>query len=143
MPGQRRATVRLLWAGVAVPALAAVACAGGVEPVSTVVAVGMRDIAFDPTSITARRGEALRVMLRNSGTQPHDFTISDIAAEDVRSEGGEGHGDHAGEYRMHLLLSAGRSGEVEFRPTAAGEYEFFCTVPGHRDAGMRGTIRVE
>jgi uncharacterized cupredoxin-like copper-binding protein len=31
-------------------------------------------------------------------------------------------------------------GEIDL---AAGEYVFYCDVPGHRDAGMEGTLTVE
>jgi uncharacterized cupredoxin-like copper-binding protein len=31
---------------------------------------------------------------------------------------------------------------IEFTPSQPGEYEFFCSVPGHKEAGMRGTMVV-
>jgi uncharacterized cupredoxin-like copper-binding protein len=32
---------------------------------------------------------------------------------------------------------------VAIKPTAPGSLEFYCSVPGHRDAGMVGTINIE
>ena len=31
-------------------------------------------------------------------------------------------------------------GSGEFTILPAGEYAFYCTVPGHREAGMEGTL---
>jgi uncharacterized cupredoxin-like copper-binding protein len=31
------------------------------------------------------------------------------------------------------------SSKVDLKP---GEYEFYCTIPGHKEAGMKGTITV-
>ena len=45
-----------------------------------------------------------------------------------------------------LALTAppgGGSGTLEFTPTEPGEYEYYCTVPGHKEAGMLGTLVVE
>ena len=36
----------------------------------------------------------------------------------------------------------GDSLNVEFTPSTPGEYEFFCTVAGHKEAGMVGTLIV-
>jgi plastocyanin len=35
------------------------------------------------------------------------------------------------------------SATTEFTPTAAGTYEFYCSVPGHHEAGMQGTLVVQ
>jgi uncharacterized cupredoxin-like copper-binding protein len=32
---------------------------------------------------------------------------------------------------------------LDFTPTKPGTYEFFCTVAGHKDAGMVGTLIVK
>ncbi|MCC6626137.1 MAG: nitrite reductase, copper-containing [Chloroflexi bacterium] len=31
---------------------------------------------------------------------------------------------------------------IEFTPTASGTFEMICQVPGHKDAGMRGTVTI-
>ncbi|MDA0302102.1 MAG: plastocyanin/azurin family copper-binding protein [Chloroflexi bacterium] len=43
---------------------------------------------------------------------------------------------------MHVAAEAGRVAEIEFTPTQAGTYVFYCTVPGHREAGMEGKLIV-
>ena len=44
---------------------------------------------------------------------------------------------------IDVVLQPGESGTLSFTPTEAGEYEFYCTVIGHREAGMVGTLTVE
>jgi uncharacterized cupredoxin-like copper-binding protein len=36
-----------------------------------------------------------------------------------------------------------KSGELIWRFTKAGEYEFACLIPGHREAGMHGKVVVK
>jgi len=32
---------------------------------------------------------------------------------------------------------------VEFTPTTSGTFEYYCSVPGHRESGQFGTLKVE
>ena len=50
--------------------------------------------------------------------------------------------DTSSEYDLHVAVDGGASGTLEFTPTAAGEYEFTCTVTGHAEGGMMGTLTV-
>ena len=41
------------------------------------------------------------------------------------------------------MCTAGGTGTGTFTIERAGTYTFVCSVPGHSDAGMKGTITVQ
>jgi plastocyanin len=81
-------------------------------------------LAFDTDALDARAGE-VTINLDNPATVEHDVAIEadgeEIAKSDLVSEG-----------------STSVSAELE-----PGEYVFYCSVPGHREGGMEGTLTVE
>lgn len=89
----------------------------------------MREFAFEPANLTVRRGGTLEV--ENVGSVPHNLTI----------ERGPDAGADTDDLAATSTFGAGRSEElgVDLPP---GTYALVCTVPGHREAGMVGTITV-
>ncbi|MEZ4552673.1 MAG: cupredoxin domain-containing protein [Dehalococcoidia bacterium] len=119
---------------------------GGGDEAARTMEVAMQDIAFSSTALTAAKGEHIRIELDNKGGVTHDFTIDRMPMQGLHMMGGAGGDEHqhmTGDHAMHLALDKGKSGWLEFEPTEAGAYEFYCTVAGHRDAGMRGTLTVQ
>lgn len=87
---------------------------------ATDVTVTARDLVFDPATITVDAGEPVNLTLTNDGRVFHDLTIPDL----------------------DLMLDAQPGATVTTGITIddAGTYDLLCTVPGHADAGMRGTL---
>ncbi len=83
------------------------------------------EIAYDTTSLSSKPGE-VTIDLTNPATLEHDVAIE--------AEGGE---EIAG---SELIAQGKTSVSAELAP---GTYTFFCTVPGHREAGMEGTLTVK
>lgn len=98
---------------------------GGSEPTGDLFEVEFQlvDFAFVPAeaSISANTDEVFRFV--NMGSAPHNFIIDD---PEVYS------GD----------LGPGETSEIVVNLPPA-TYEFHCTIPGHREAGMVGTLTVE
>jgi uncharacterized cupredoxin-like copper-binding protein len=44
---------------------------------------------------------------------------------------------------MHTAIEAGQESTLEFKATQAGTYTFYCTVAGHKEAGMMGKLIVK
>ncbi len=86
------------------------------------ITVTAEGLSFTPEEIEASVNEDLVVVL-TSGDGQHDFTI-----------------DHFG---AHVVVGPGDTARGGFRPTEPGRYEFYCSVPGHRDGGMEGVLVVE
>ncbi|HLE29503.1 MAG TPA: cupredoxin domain-containing protein [Anaerolineales bacterium] len=97
------------------------ACGGGGQ--TTGVTVKAEDLKFTPNTLTAKVGDSVTVNLQNAGALEHSFIIDEFS---VRLEG----------------VQPGQTGSVSFTPSAAGTYTFYCDVPGHKEAGMVGTLTV-
>jgi plastocyanin len=82
-------------------------------------------LAFTSKSATASAG---KVTLDFTNGQPlsHDVAIEDSSGEVVG--------------QTELIAEGSDSSVVELKP---GTYTYFCTVPGHREAGMEGTLTVK
>lgn len=136
----------LLAAFAALALLAACASDDSDDAPARAMQVSMQDIAYSNTALTASRGEHIRIELDNKGGVTHDFTVDRMPTQGLHMMGGAGGDEHqhmTGEHAMHLALDTGKSGWLEFEPTETGTYEFYCTVPGHREAGMHGTLTVQ
>jgi uncharacterized cupredoxin-like copper-binding protein len=105
------------------------------------------DIAYDKTQLEVELGRPIRVTLDNQGALDHDFSIEEISTSGeiiVDADEMDGHdmGHVAEEPEVHVAAMSGGSSTIEFTPAEAGEYEYYCTVLGHREAGMEGTLIV-
>lgn len=83
------------------------------------------NLAFTSEEITAKAGKDT-IKFTNESPVPHDVVIEDengkeLGGTEITSEGSE-------------------TAEVELKP---GTYTYFCSVPGHRQAGMEGTLTVK
>ena len=95
-------------------------------------------------------GQPVKVTLQNEGVLEHDFSIMEIphTGEVMAEEMHEEEGDHdmssmEMDPEVHVAAGTGSNHSVEFTPSEAGEYEYFCTVEGHKEAGMVGTLVVK
>jgi uncharacterized cupredoxin-like copper-binding protein len=96
--------------------------AGDVEP-SAVLEVEGGEMYYEPDRLVAIAGE-VTVTLDNVGIVEHDFLIEEMGDLDVVG-----------------MVDPGQSatGTVELEP---GTYTVYCSVPGHRNAGMQATLEV-
>jgi len=79
------------------------------------------DLGFKPNAFTVDKAGSYEVKLVNTGTIPHDITFPD---------------------GTKLAANAGATASAVVAVPAAG-LTFICSIPGHADAGMKGTISVK
>jgi cytochrome c oxidase subunit II len=84
--------------------------------------VSASSFAFDPDEIEVTVGEDVAIVLTSTDIL-HDFTIDELDA--------------------HVAAAAGETATGGLRADEPGGYTFYCTVRGHRSAGMEGTLVVE
>ena len=104
----------------AAPADGATEGGGDAAAAGTFVAI---DIDFETAPDTLPAGET-EITLVNEGQAVHDVTFEELGDETVVSANG---GETA-------------SGTATLEP---GSLTYYCSVPGHREAGMEGTVTVE
>lgn len=115
-------------------------------PKDVLYLVQMDSFNFTPSVIEARVGELIEIAIQNVEAVVHDFTIDRIDADlHISYLGGTGtheHSSEADEADLHFALTVTGSGVVHIRVHEPGTYEFYCSVPGHREAGMVGVLVV-
>jgi plastocyanin len=83
------------------------------------------DLAYTATSASTEAGE-VTIDFKNPQSLTHDVAIEDSSGETIAETEEIGQGE--------------TSTAANLKP---GKYTFYCTVPGHREAGMEGTLTVK
>jgi plastocyanin len=83
------------------------------------------ELAYTSTSETAKAGK-VTVEFNNPQALTHDVAIENANGEEIGA--------------TELIASGSDTTTVDLKP---GTYTYFCTVPGHREAGMEGTLTVK
>ena len=112
-----------------------------------VVLVTMREgdgkMMFVPDKVEIRKGEQIRFMLRNSGVLEHEFLLATTEENLKHAELMKKFPDMEHDEPNGKRLKPNATGEIVWRFTKAGTFEFGCLIPGHREAGMFGTVIVK
>jgi plastocyanin len=108
-------------------AAGASSAAGGEEPAAgsgggETVTVESYDIYFEPSELSIPADTDVTVSLPNEGVTLHNFSIDELGID--------------------VDIDPGATEETVIN-APAGTYEFYCNVPGHKPAGMVGTLTVQ
>jgi len=106
--------------------LAGMASAGGggvAQAPTTTGTITAANSKFVETSLQMKNGEILGLFIINGDGIGHAFDVDSLG--------------------IHVQLPPNSTTALAIKPTGPGSITFYCSVPGHRDAGMVGTISVE
>lgn len=78
-----------------------------------------KEFAFDPNTLAVPADEEVTIEIVNAGAVEHDFTLDEAS--------------------VVIATAATETASGTFS-VPAGTYTFYCSVPGHREAGMEGTL---
>jgi uncharacterized cupredoxin-like copper-binding protein len=112
-----------------------------------VVQVTMREsdgkMVFVPDRVEVKRGEQVRFVLRNNGELDHEFVLATRDENLKHAEAMKTNAEMDHDDPNAKRLQPKKSGELVWRFTKSGEFEYGCLIPGHREAGMIGTVVVK
>ncbi|RCW66890.1 cupredoxin domain-containing protein [Pseudorhodoferax soli] len=108
------------------------------------IQVDMADtMRFTPANLTIKRGETVKIVATNKGRVLHEMVIG--TPEELKKHAEQmkkfPEMEHEEAYMAHV--KPGKTGEIVWQFTKAGEFEFACLIPGHFEAGMVGKVTVK
>ena len=112
--------------------------------VTKTIKVEMSDqMRFTPDVIRVKKGDVIKFVHNNVGKIMHEFVLGtpDSLAEHAEMMKKFPGMEHSEPYMTHV--APGEKGEITWQFSKDGEFAFGCLIPGHFDAGMKGTVIVE
>lgn len=111
------------------------------------VTIFMKDaggkMVFVPDHLDVRKGEQIKFILRNEGDSDHEFVLATTAENLKHAEIMKKNPDMEHDDPNMIRLAPKTRTELLWKFTKPGKFEFSCLIPGHREAGMLGTILVK
>jgi uncharacterized cupredoxin-like copper-binding protein len=113
------------------------------KPIEITVNLGTStgELQFVPNHLEFRAGRRYQLLLKNPSPLKHYFTAKDFADAIWSQKVDAGNVEIKGAIH-ELELRPGTVAEWVFVPVRAGVYTLRCTVAGHTEAGMTGTLEI-
>lgn len=86
--------------------------------------VEAKEFSFNPTEVRVKKDDTVRLVFVNSGAFSHNWTIPAFGAKTN-------------------TIGGGKSEIVEFVADKTGTFNFLCTINGHENMGLKGSLVVE
>ena len=116
---------------------------GKAAGVTRTVKIDMTDaMRFTPSSIDAKQGETIRLVIKNSGKVKHELVLGTEKELKEHYEVMKKFPEMEHDDPNMVTVAPGKTGEVIWKFTKAGKIDFACLQPGHYDAGMKGAVAV-
>lgn len=129
------------------------------------VTIVMNEFNFVPDKITLKSGMPVEMTLANKGRIPHEFMLHAMPQHGMQMPMHEMHEWYEensyfkgikvtatagqgvkikrhGTMLVEIVLQPGKSTTLKFTPKKKGTFEFACHLPGHYEAGQKGTLIV-
>jgi uncharacterized cupredoxin-like copper-binding protein len=110
---------------------------------SRTIEVDLREMDFMPSRIEVKRGEQIRFVVRNVGTEDHEFLLATTEENLKHAELVKKHPHMEHDEPNGVRLAPKKSAEILWRFTKVGEFEYSCLIPDHREYGMTGHVSVK
>ena len=114
---------RTVSAGALSLAVLTAACGGSASATTPgSIKVTLTEFKYSTSTIELKAGDKATLDLKNAGAVEHDFVV-DAAS-------------------LKVSIQPGKSATRTIGPLAAGSYEIYCSVPGHKESGMKAQLIV-
>ena len=121
---------------------------GDVRKPARIVPVTMKEtddgkMLYFPNIIAAKKGEQIRFVITNAGKVPHEFVLASTDDNMKHAALMQKYPDMEHDDPNGKTLQPGQKTEMLWRFSKPGTFEFACLIPGHREAGMLGSVNVK
>ncbi len=117
---------------------------GNPKKVTRTIEVDMSDgMRFTPSTVTVKRGDTVRFVVRNKGQVLHEMVLGTKQALEAHAELMKKFPEMEHDDANMAHVKPGETGEIIWQFTKAGEFQFACLQPGHFEAGMVGQVNVK
>jgi|UPI00041A960C uncharacterized cupredoxin-like copper-binding protein len=100
-------------------------------------------MVFVPEKVDVKKGEQVKFVLRNNGELDHEFILATTAENLKHAEAMKKNPDMEHDDPNGKRLAPKKTGEILWKFDTAGEFEYACLIPGHREGGMVGKVVVK
>jgi uncharacterized cupredoxin-like copper-binding protein len=113
-------------------------------PIELKISLGntANELKFFPNRVQLVAGKKYKLLLSNSSPQKHYFTAREFASNSWTQKVDAGNVEIKGAIQ-ELELRPSTNAAWVLVPMKLGSYQLRCTILGHTEAGMTGTITIE
>ncbi len=108
----------------------------------TDVVVDMDEFSFSPDAVNLQPDQPYRIRINNIGAEKHYFTAEEFYETAAFRKAQDGSGEIKAPYFKAVEIFPGKTVDLYLIPTQLGVFNLVCTIVGHEDAGMHGSVVV-
>ena len=100
-------------------------------------------MAFSPAVVEVKLGEQIKFVISNKGELDHEMILATLAMNLAHAEEMKKNPDMEHDDPNAKRIAPKKTAEILWHFTRAGEFDFSCLIPGHRETGMHGKVIVK